>query len=165
MSRFSWLKDKKEYASFAEECIKADNYLDDDPNTAVMVSRTALEKALEWVYTHDPKLNRNLLQIREGKLKALLDDQAFKAVLNDSWMCKRLNFIRKNGNTVLHGNGRLSKEYAKNTVKTLYDFVKWIDQKYGAHQEKSSEEGSFWGLAGMAILAGIGAWLCHSKDN
>lgn len=142
MSNFSYLKDEKEFASFADACIATENILEKDPNASIVQARRALELAVEWVYRYDSRFNKNLLNEKEHKLFILLNDDRFKNFIGEK-MSAKLDYVRKNGNKSVHGNTAISKQDAVQTLEHLFDFVQWIDMTYGKnYKSRTFSEGS-----------------------
>lgn len=119
MSNFSYLKDNKEFSSFADACIATENILEKDPNASIVQARRALELAVEWVYRHDNRFNKNLLNKKEHKLFTLLNDDSFKNFIGER-MSSKLDYVRKNGNKSVHGNTVISKKNAVQILDSVY---------------------------------------------
>lgn len=170
MSNFSYLEDKKEFASFANACIAAENIFNKDTGASLIRIRRALELAVEWVYKHDMSLNQSLLYTKESKLYTLLNNSKFKNLIGEQ-MSAKLYHIRNNGNKSAHESVTISRKNAVQTLKHLFDFVQWIDSRYGQKYTSrsfselnipventsvpSKSSGSWWKYAGAAVAGGV----------
>ena len=82
---FDFLKDKKEFQSFAQPCIDAENSILISPATTAILCRRALELAVRWVYSFDEELRlpyRDNLSslVHEPSFKYLVDSELFKFI-------------------------------------------------------------------------------------
>ena len=75
---FDFLKNKKEFQSFAQACIEAENSILISPATTAILCRRALELAVRWVYSFDKELR---LPYRDN-LSSLVHDNSFKYLID-----------------------------------------------------------------------------------
>ena len=143
---FEFLKDKTEFRSFAQVCIKAEESFKSDPTTCVRNCRAALESVVKWVYAHD-----NRFKIDEKFKNARRDDgktvgPLFKMTASHDFcravggeLLTGIHYIRMIGNNAMHGeedfdlptNFVAKPEEAITCLRNLFDFVQWVDRKYG----------------------------------
>ena len=85
---FDFLKDKKDFKSFANACIEAEKSLVISPATTAILSRRALELAVKWVYSFDKDLT---IPYRDN-LSSLVHENSFKYLIS-SEMFNLLKYI------------------------------------------------------------------------
>ena len=95
MTNFHFLS---EWPEISQECIKAENHVYTEPRFAAILSRSALEKIVHWLYENDSDLDRPY----DTSLSSLIHDYSFKANINEK-LFKEINIIRKIGNDGAHG--------------------------------------------------------------
>ena len=78
MSNFNFLQ--KEFPHIFKEAVSAEKHTFTEPRFSAILSRTALEKALHWLYENDVDLEFPY----DTKLAALLHHQNFKDILKPS---------------------------------------------------------------------------------
>ena len=119
MKNFSFLKDKPEYRNFSKDCVDAERAFKNSYDSCVKLVRTAVDAAIKWFYASEKKIAPdNLFEMieRAGLEKNLAD---------------KLHFCRKAGNAAIHNEKEFSAEEALTCLKNLFDFVQWIDSRYG----------------------------------
>ena len=118
MTNFDFLKKDKRFGSFADVAIVAENLLHIDIDSCVSNCRRAMEFAVKWMYSVD----RDLKMPYQDTLVALMNDEKFRDIVGeDIW--KRMDFIRKLGNAVLHGGKKVTEEQAELCLENLYYFL------------------------------------------
>ena len=118
MTNFDFLKADKRFDSFADVAISAENLLHIDIDSCVSNCRRAMEFAVKWMYSVD----RDLITPYQDTLVSLMNDEKFKDIVGiDIW--RRMDFIRKLGNTVMHGGKKISIEQAELCLENLYYFL------------------------------------------
>lgn len=122
---FDFLKDKKEFQSFAQACIDAEKSILVSPANTAILCRRALELAVRWVYSFDTELK---LPYRDN-LSSLVHDNSFKYLI-DSEMFHLLKYIIQTGNLSVHTNKDVKREEAILALRNLHQFVSWIDYCY-----------------------------------
>ncbi len=127
MANFEFLKDKNEYVLFAKAAIEAEKVYATSPAMSAVGSRKALELAVKWVYSAD-----NTMQMPyKDNLQSLIHEPSFRfAVDYNTW--RKLLFIIKLGNLAVHTERSVSASDALVSLKSLYEFIQWIDYCYGA---------------------------------
>ena len=118
MTNFDFLKSDKRFEGFAGVAISAENLLHIDIDSCVSNCRRAMEFAVKWMYSVD----RDLYMPYQDTLVALMNDEKFRDIVGeDIW--KRMDFIRKLGNAVLHGGKKVTPEQAELCLENLYYFL------------------------------------------
>jgi type I restriction enzyme, R subunit len=134
MSNFSFLKD--EFQILANDSIKAESNVMDDPEISAFYARKALEKSIKFIYEIDEDLDEKLLN--ELSTFELITNPTFADILPIE-LINELHVIRKIGNSASHGKHNItinSKEslYAN---KCLYKFQRWIVEVYSNYEISS----------------------------
>lgn len=118
MTNFDFLKKDKRFERFADVAISAENLLHIDIDSCVSNCRRAMEFAVKWMYSVDRDLNMPY----QDTLVALMNDEKFKDIVGkDIW--KRMDFICKLGNAVLHDGRKVTEEQAELCLENLYYFL------------------------------------------
>lgn len=118
MTNFDFLKQDKQFGSFADVAIAAENLLYIDVDSCVSNCRRAMEFAVKWMYSVD----RALSAPYQDTLVALMNDEKFRDIVGrDIWT--RMDYIRKLGNAVMHGGKKISVEQAELCLENLYYFM------------------------------------------
>ncbi len=118
MTNFDFLKSDKRFEGFAGVAISAENLLHIDIDSCVSNCRRAMEFAVKWMYSVD----RDLVTPYQDTLVALMNDEKFRDIVGDD-IWKRMDFIRKLGNAVLHGGKKVTEEQAELCLENLYYFL------------------------------------------
>ena len=126
MTNFSFLQSKPEYALFASACIEAETIYASAPAMCAVGCRKALELAVKWVYSAD-----NTMQMPyKDNLQSLIHEPSFRfAVDYNTW--GKIPFIIKLGNLAVHTERSVQKCDALVSLRSLFEFVQWIDYCYG----------------------------------
>ena len=118
MTNFDFLKRDARFASFADVAIAAENLLHIDIDSCVSNCRRAMEFAVKWMYSVD----RDLEKPYQDTLVALMNDEKFRDIVGDD-IWRRMDFIRKLGNAVMHGGKKVTGEQAELCLENLYYFL------------------------------------------
>ena len=122
MSNFNFLQ--KEFPHIFKEAVGAEKHTFTEPRFSAILSRTALEKGLHWLYENDVDLEFPY----DTKLAALLHNQDFKEILKPT-MFRELDVIRLTGNNAAHGK-KVSQFEALQAIKNLFRFFSFISVYY-----------------------------------
>ena len=142
MTNFDFLKSDEQFASFADVAIAAEKLLPIDVDSCVSNCRRAMEFAVKWMYSVD----RDLVMPYQDSLVSLMGDEKFRDVVGeDVW--RRMDFVRKLGNTVMHGAKKITREQAELCLENLYYF---LDELAYFYAEKYVER-----PFDRALLAGV----------
>lgn len=119
MNNFDFLNYKPEYRSFSKDCIDAEAAFRSSYDSCVKIVRTALDAAIKWAYAAENKI---------------ASDNLFEAIENiglDKNLANKLHYCRKAGNAAIHNEQEFSADEAQKCLQNLFDFVQWIDNRYG----------------------------------
>ena len=118
MTNFDFLKSDAQFASFADVAVAAENLLHIDVDSCVLNCRRAMEFAVKWMYSVD----RGLVMPYQDSLVSLMNDENFREIVgNDVW--RRMDYIRKLGNSAAHVGKKISPEQAELALENLYYFL------------------------------------------
>ncbi|MBR6408123.1 MAG: DEAD/DEAH box helicase family protein [Clostridia bacterium] len=118
MTNFDFLKQDKQFSSFADVAISAENILHIDIDSCVLNCRRAMEFAVKWMYSVD----RDLTMPYQDSLVALMNDKKFRDIIGeDTW--RRMDFIRKLGNNAAHAGKKITAEQAELCLENLFCFL------------------------------------------
>ena len=127
MTNFDFLLSSPDFASFGEAAAAAEKIYSIDPAACVMTCRRAMESAVKWMYSVDKALTMPW----DDKLVSLLSAEEFRAVVSDENLLRRLDFIRKVGNTAAHDGKKITKEQAMLCLQNLWVFLDFVAYCYG----------------------------------
>ena len=116
MTNFDFLKQEPKFKSFADVAISAEKILPIDCATSVINCRRAMEFAVKWMYSVDS----SLVKPWDDKLVSLLSTDEFRGIV-DAALLKRMDFIRKMGNSAAH-TGKKVKESRRSYVWKIFIF-------------------------------------------
>ena len=118
MTNFDFLKKDLRFAPFADVAIAAEQLLHIDVDSCVSSCRRAAEFAVKWMYSVD----RDLDPPDHDTLADLMNDASFKKLVGaDIW--RRVDFIRRLGNAVMHGRNKATTEQAEMCLENLFYFL------------------------------------------
>ncbi len=134
MTNFDFLLADKQFASFADVAVAAETLLHIDADACVLNCRRAMEFAVKWMYSVD----RDLCLPYQDTLVALMNDGSFRDIVGpDMW--RRMDFIRRLGNTVAHGGKKITADQAELCLENLFYFMDQVACFYA----KDYSEGKF----------------------
>ena len=118
MTNFDFLKADPQFCSFADAAATAENLLHISIDDCVTSCRRAMEFAVKWMYSVD----RDLVMPYQDTLASLMNDESFKDIVGaDVW--RRMDFIRKLANAVMHGGKKVTLEQAELCLENLWYFL------------------------------------------
>lgn len=126
MTNFDFLKSDEGFAGFADIAISAENLLHIDAEACVINCRRAMEFALKWIYSVDEELKMPYQQT----LVTLMNTADFKKIAGDD-IHKRMDYIRRLGNSVAHDGKRATEEQAELCLENLFYFLDFVAYCYG----------------------------------
>lgn len=104
------------------------------PAMCVVGCRKALELAVKWVYAADETMKEPY----RDNLQSLLHEPTFRFAVNRT-VWSRLPLLVKMGNASVHTNKKLLPQDAVIALRSLFDFVQWLDYCYGsAYEQRAS---------------------------
>lgn len=125
MTNFDFLKNEQKFNSFADVAISAEKILLIDYAASVLNCRRAMEFAIKWMYSVD----RSLIMPWDDKLVSLMRTDEFRGIVDED-LLRRMDFIRKLGNTAAHAGKKISKEQAILCLENLYIFMDFVAYCY-----------------------------------
>ena len=148
MTNFDFLLSDPGFASFAEVAVTAEKLLHIDVSSCVLSCRRAMEFAVKWMYSVD----RDLVTPYQDTLVALMNDEPFKDIVGvDVW--RRMDFIRKLGNSAAHGGKKITEEQAALCIENLFYFMDFVAYCYGDHYQETKFDLSLLTLTPEEALA------------
>ena len=136
MGNFSFLTTQTEYALFSSAAVEAEKVFHSSPAMCAVGCRKALELAVKWVYAAD-----NTMQMPyKDNLQSLIHEPTFRFALDaNTW--GKLPFMIKLGNLAVHTERSVSTGDALASLKSLFEFIQWVDYCYGsAYVERSFDD-------------------------
>ncbi|OYU93955.1 MAG: restriction endonuclease [Bacteroidetes bacterium B1(2017)] len=129
MSNFSFLA--SQFPEIAREAMEAESLAQISPKSCAVLSRSALEKAVFWMYEND-----NSLRLPYDKtLASLLFQHEFKAIV-DYRLFQEIKLVKDIGNNGAHGKS-VNQQEAIASLKNLFRFLSFLGFYYGNPQLKS----------------------------
>ncbi|MBR3741621.1 MAG: DEAD/DEAH box helicase family protein [Clostridia bacterium] len=126
MTNFDFLLSTPEFASFGEAAAAAEKIYPIDPAASVMTCRRAMESAVKWMYSVDKALTLPW----DDTLASLLGTEEFRDIVDGDLM-RRLDYIRRVGNSAAHGGKKITKEQAMLCLQNLWVFLDFVAYCYG----------------------------------
>ena len=134
---FDFLKEQSVYYElFADACIEAEKVFATSPAMCAVGCRKALELAVKWVYAADSSISMPY----KNNLASLLHEYSFKQCL-DERVWRPLLGVNKLGNLSVHTERKVTPTDAILSLRSLFNFIDWIDYCYGPNYvERSFDE-------------------------
>lgn len=133
MTNFDFLKQEPKFESFADVDISAEIILPIDYAASILNCRRAMEFAVKWMYSVD----RSLIMPWDDKLVSLISTDEFRDIVDpDLW--KRMDFIRRMGNSAAHAGKKVKKEQAELCLENLYIFLDFVAYCYADEYTESA---------------------------
>ncbi len=125
MTNFDFLSTTPQFATFSDVAIAAEKILHIDPASSVINCRRAMEFAVKWMYSVDG----SLVMPWQDNLQSLMNNEDFRGIVGqDIW--RRMDLIRKVGNTAAHTGKKITKEQATLCLENLYIFLDFVAYCY-----------------------------------
>ena len=137
MTNFDFLKNEQKFNSFADVAISAEKILLIDYAASVLNCRRAMEFAIKWMYSVD----RSLIMPWDDKLVSLMRTDEFRGIVDED-LLRRMDFIRKLGNTAAHAGKKISREQAILCLENLYIFMDFVAYCYAENYVEGSFDAS-----------------------
>ena len=122
-ANFAFLK--QEFPHAAESASYAEHHVHGDPRASCFHARHALERLVKRVY----KVEKTLSPPKVTNLDAYFGEPAFRAIVPEV-VWQKAEYIRKAGNTAVHGNRTPTPEQALNVVRELAHVLYWAGRTY-----------------------------------
>lgn len=125
MNNFDFLRDEPRFATFAGIAVSAEKIILMDTDACILNCRRAMEFAIKWIYSVETSLETPY----QDNLHSLLNSEDFREYVgNDLW--RRLDYIRRKGNSVAHNNRRQGFDEAMLCLENLHIFMDFISCCY-----------------------------------
>ena len=140
MTNFDLFTKEKDFAPFTEPAVSAELIYQIDPAACVLNCRRAMEAAVKWMYSVDAEL----VMPYQDNLISLINTDEFRGIVDDN-LLRRMDFIRKTGNTAAHAGKNISKEQAALCLENLYIFFDFVAYCYADEYQGGSFDPSLLG--------------------
>ena len=148
MTNFDFLKATPDFDAFSDVAISAEQILHIDVDACVLNCRRAMEFAVKWMYSVD----RDLVMPYQDTLVSLMNDEKFRDIVGiDIW--RRMDFIRKLGNTAAHGGKKVTTEQAELCLENLFVFLDEVAYFYAPNYSEQQFDKSLLELTAEEALA------------
>ena len=131
MTNFDLLTSDSQFNTFSAVAVSAEKILPIDPSACVINCRRAMEFAVKWMYSVD----KQLVVPYQDNLVSLINTVEFVDMVDDKQMLRRLDFLRRIGNTAAHSPQKISREQAELALKNLFYFLDFVACCYSADYE------------------------------
>lgn len=126
MTNFDIFSAIPQFDPFASVAVSAERILHIDPSACVLNCRRAMEFAVKWMYSVD----KALVMPYQDTLVSLMNTEDFRDIVGtDIW--RRMDFIRRTGNTAAHTGRKITEEQAALCLENLYVFLDFVAYCYG----------------------------------
>ena len=122
MTNFSFLH--AEFPAIFNDAVEAEKHTITQPKYCALLCRSALEKAVDWLYENDQSLTLPF----DTKLSSLIHEQSFRSILSQQ-MFHEINVVRLNGNNAAHGK-KVSQYESLISLKGLFRFLSFLSKYY-----------------------------------
>jgi len=113
-----------EWPEFFDLCIKAEKFTITDPRTSLTIARSALELAVNWMFSNDDELDLPF----DTSLNSLIKQRSFQDQFQNKFYTE-IDLIRKVGNLAIH-NKKVSDYDSRSIIVHLFYFSKWFAKSY-----------------------------------
>ena len=128
MTNFDTFLSTPQFSSFAPVAVSAERILHIDPSACVLNCRRAMEFAVKWMYSVD----EGLVMPYQDSLVSLMNAEDFRDIVGtDIW--RRMDFIRRIGNTAAHTGKKITEEQAALSLENLFVFLDFVAYCYAEH--------------------------------
>lgn len=130
-TNFDYLKNEPRFSTFADIAISAEKIILMDSEASIMNSRRAMESAIKWMYSVDSDLEMPY----QDNLQSLMNAEEYRQIVGqDLW--RRMDYIRRCGNTVAHGGRKLGRDEAVLCLENLSIYLDFIAYCYSDNYEE-----------------------------
>ena len=130
-TNFDYLKNEPRFSTFADIAISAEKIILMDSEASIMNSRRAMESAIKWMYSVDSDLEMPY----QDNLQSLMNAEEYRQIVGqDLW--RRMDYIRRCGNTVAHGGRKLGRDEAILCLENLSIYLDFIAYCYSDNYEE-----------------------------
>ena len=125
MTNFDLFTKEQDFVPFAEPAIAAERIYQIDPAACVLNCRRAMEAAIKWMYSVDSGLEMPY----QDSLISLMNTEEFHDIVDDN-LFRRMDYIRRTGNTAAHSGRQITKEQAALCLENLFIFLDFVAYCY-----------------------------------
>lgn len=130
-TNFDYLKNEPRFSTFADIAISAEKIILMDSEASILNSRRAMESAIKWMYSVDSDLEMPY----QDNLQSLMNAEEYRQIVGqDLW--RRMDYIRRCGNTVAHGGRKLGRDEAILCLENLSIYLDFIAYCYSDNYEE-----------------------------
>lgn len=126
MSNFQFLN--TQWPGIFKEAQEAEQLTLTSPKASALIARSALEKAVQWLYDNDVDLEWPY----DRKLSSLIHEQCFREIIKPS-MFREINLIRLTGNAAAHGKS-ITHDQSIASIKNLFRFLSFLGLYYSEEE-------------------------------
>ena len=130
-TNFDFLKEEPKFKDFADVAISAEKVFLLDSDACIMHCRRAMEIAVKWLYSVEEELKKPY----QDNLQSLIKSVEFRNIVGED-LLKRMDYIRRCGNNVAHGNEKMSKDAAMLCLENLFIFMDFVSCCYADKYEQ-----------------------------
>ena len=112
----------EQFQPFAPAAETAERLYAIDPAACAMNCRRAMELAVKWMYAVD----KQLVLPHKKDLSVLLSTAEFVDLVDDKNLLRRLDFLRRLGNTAAHSGKKISRDQARLALENLFYFLDFV---------------------------------------
>ena len=131
MTNFDYLKTESKFNTFSDVAIAAEKVFGVDLTSCVINCRRAMEFAIKWMYSVDSALKMPY----QDNLISLMSTEEFRDIIDDDLM-KRMDFIRKMGNSAAHSGRKITEDQAILCLENLHIFCDFLCYCYADRYEE-----------------------------
>ena len=130
-TNFDYLKNEPRFSTFADIAISAEKIILMDSEASILNSRRAMECAIKWMYSVDSDLEMPY----QDNLQSLMNAEEYRQIVGqDLW--RRMDYVRRCGNTVAHGGRKLGRDEAILCLENLSIYLDFIAYCYSDNYEE-----------------------------
>ncbi|MBC8191287.1 MAG: DUF4145 domain-containing protein, partial [FCB group bacterium] len=122
MSNFSFIQ--QEFPELYQDAVEAESLALISPKASSILSRSALEVTIRWLYDNDPDLEKPW----DNNLNALIHTHTFRKLIDPN-MFREVDLIRRFGNNAAHGK-RITQHESLVSIKNLFRLISFVAVHY-----------------------------------
>ena len=150
MTNFDIFTSTPQFEVFASVAVSAERILPIDPAACILNCRRAMEFAVKWMYSVDKALSMPY----QDTLVSLMNAEDFRDIVGiDIW--RRMDFIRRMGNTAAHTGKKSTQEQAALCLENLYVFLDFVGYCYGENYTEGHFDRSLLAQPAEAAVASV----------
>ena len=133
MSIFDFFTTEKDFAPFAETAVSAERIYLVDPGACAFACRKTMELAVKWMFAVDKELEKPY----QDNLNSLMGDETFRDIVGEN-LLRRMDYIRRLGNTAAHSEKKITKDQAALALENLWYFLDFVAYCYAEDYQGGS---------------------------